>query len=260
MSIFEKLLVLGVLILVGVILAISLFWSRPDFNEGLPSSSFGQLPDRSANELPNQSTLTSDRPALAANAGGGLDLSGPRVAEPVNTAPYPFLQPSLSPLFWSYRVRQGDTPATVSERVTGTRNYARIIWKSNDERAFVPGVEILIPREIVKAPNEIQTGVADRAEPGPVSLSGDVATGPPAVAAAGPAATAAPESAAPSGAKPAASTAKPAGAKVYVVKPGENLRQIAREQLKSEKRWIEIKSVNHLKNDTIRAGQKLILP
>jgi LysM repeat protein len=273
MSTLEKLLVLGVLILVGVILAISLFWNRPDTGGVLDNSSASvvndtrsldsgaQGGDGASNGLPNQSSLTA---GLQTPRGGELStpLSVVQPADAANLAPYPFLQPSLSPEYWAYRVRQGDTPMIVSERVSGSRDYARVISRSNEDRPMVPGTTVLIPREIVKAPSSIETGLtADALTAGgsqdPKAPVGPIATGPPAAPKSATGELSEPKAAG-TGTTPAAPPA--AGTKEYVVKRGDSLRKIAREQLKSEKRWKEIKATNNLKSDAIREGQKLLLP
>jgi LysM repeat protein len=277
MSTLEKLLVLGVLILVGVILAISLFWNRPDAGGGLdgrPDSASASVVnetrnldggaqggDAASNGLPNQSSLTAGAPTPR---GGdlGTSLSIVQPADAANLAPYPFLQPSLSPEYWAYRVRQGDTPMIVSERVSGSRDFARAISRSNEDRPMVPGTTVLIPREIVKAPSSIETGLtADALTAGgsqdPKAPVGPIATGPPAAPKSATGELSEPKAAG-TGTTPAAPPA--AGTKEYVVKRGDSLRKIAREQLKSEKRWKEIKATNNLKSDAIREGQKLLLP
>jgi nucleoid-associated protein YgaU len=273
MSTLEKLLVLGVLILVGVILAISLFWNRPDAGGGALDNetslvvNSGQQPDGArrgdvdnTGGLPNQSSLT---PAGGVQLDGELApaLSVVQPADAANLAPYPFLQPSLNPEYWSYRVRQGDTPMIVSERVSGTRDFARVISRSNEDRPLVPGTSILVPREIVKAPSSVETGIAagGPAESGATEPKGvgNLVTGPP--PAVKPTSGEVNDTKAAGAANPAASPAA-AATNLYIVKRGDSLRKIAREQLKSEKRWKDIKTVNNLKSDSIREGQKLILP
>ena len=44
------------------------------------------------------------------------------------------------------------------------------------------------------------------------------------------------------------------------MKRGDSLRKIARTELKSEKRWQEIRDLNNLKSDVVREGQRIKLP
>jgi LysM repeat protein len=285
MSTLEKLLVLGVLILVGVILAISLFWNRADNlnNNGdlahRESQTNPQFPNRSElgnGNNPASFTVGGENQQNAESRAANPSLSivnGAAPANPANVAPYPFLYPSLNPDLWKYRVRQGDTPMAVSERVSGSRKYAAIISRANEDTPFVPGNEINIPREVVKAPGEIalenvnNTGTAEDAllvtgpkaneKPAPGNVAGNNSGG-----ASNAGNTNNPSTVTPAGSniKKSAESAPDAKASMYLVKRGDSLRKIAREQLKSEKRWQELRDYNNLKGDAIREGTYLKIP
>lgn len=279
MSTLEKLLVLGVLILVGVILAISLFWSRPDagaegdLGMGLNKPVF-DLPSRSGLEV-NAGGGAPQGPASGNLVGGGQLAAGADTRPagsvllnvPVRTSPSPFVRATARPDTWIYSVKPGDTPTAVAKKLTGDTKAAIAISKANEDKAFVPGRDILIPDEIFRnAKNPAASASGIDARPTPAGFNeessgdaaGTIATGPkggepaPRLESGKPSPSPKP-AVAPEGESPSAD-------RVYVVKRGENLRKIARTQLKSEKRWKEIQSLNGLKDDVIREGQKLRLP
>jgi nucleoid-associated protein YgaU len=58
-----------------------------------------------------------------------------------------------------------------------------------------------------------------------------------------------------------AGTRQAAAQKKYVVKAGDSLSKIAKEQLGDAKRWSEIQKLNKIENpNLIRVGQELVLP
>ena len=176
MSTLEKLLVLGVLILVGVILAISLFWSRTDPGIGSELSSLNHestldpgnpvMPSRSN---PENGSSTAAKPnnlagspnpnnpnnagapgpvILGANPNASPDAGSVMLSTARRIAPSPLVIPTVNPELWNYRVRQGDTPSVVSKKLTGEAKYAMLISKTNEDRPLVPGRDILIPNEV----------------------------------------------------------------------------------------------------------------
>lgn len=63
-------------------------------------------------------------------------------------------------------------------------------------------------------------------------------------------------------AKHESEAAAPAAAegKTYVVQRGDTLQKISMKAYGTTRKWKKIQAANHLKGDTIRVGQKLILP
>lgn len=302
MSTLEKLLVLGVLILVGVILSISLFWNRPD-----PGSNGRQTahlqngtgnptivvdgnrpnpggPENSSSKLPTAPSLDAAKPgplgeveqqkpveaasaanpgSLIGNSGGAAESRPADMEKPVllsRTVPSSFVSASPNPEFYVYRVQAGDTPRTVSQKLRGDVTAALAIDRASEGRPMVPGREILIPADVFQN-MKAESVVANSEKPAPVKT--------------GPGATPAREGAKGTiGAEKAnkdvvsspdqpvtpGSVAPAAKFTMYTVKTGDNLRTIARVQLKDERRWKEIKTLNQMKSDVIRDGQKIKLP
>lgn len=272
MSTLEKLLVLGVLVLVGVILAISLFWTRDvggmtggtDVSAAAKEKPAGSLPDSPV--LPGNKVDTAapamtvdalargaeSRPANSGinSADGGIGLRTAAIAPPS-----PLVRPTSNPDFWVYTARTGDTPQSVSAKLTGSQSSASKIWIANDRASFVPGRDVLIPGEVflnAKAPApEAPKPIAETTPPAKPLSTGLASPTPPAAT---PTATGAPK-------KHAASETDAGTAdRTYKVKQGDTLRSIARAQLKDERRWKDIVELNHISGEIIRAGQTIKLP
>jgi len=245
-STLEKLLVLGVLVLVGVILAISLFWTREDAGLAGLSDPLSATALTPTNPPPTSNAAAPGLP----NAQPGIDgtplttVAPPPlvVAAPAAVVtPSPHVRPTLSSDFWQYDVQPNDTPVTVSKRLTGTPDAAGMIDRANESKALVPGRSILIPAAVFAKGTSASPIAADFPR-----LERDVP-------------------AAPTAAPAAETSRKPAPApklvgSTYVVKRGDNLRRIARMQLKDERRWKEIRDLNKLAGESIREGQTLELP
>ncbi len=285
MSTLEKLLVLGVLVLVGVILAISLFWTRDDAPNGLPDGARNGAPEHGLAAGPRTGTPPllvhptmpvgpgqpgpgqpgSGQPAsgLSGTAdgqvpggpslGGPLNLSStvavPNLAPPARRpAPSPDLVPSANPEFWIYRVKSGDTPQSVSKSLTGSMSYARVIDRANEGKPLGPGSEILIPDSIFLSSSAVD---GDGRDAMTLEGSGLEPQVPPAHGI----------GTSPGPVRAGTAPAPPEVASVlYTVKSGDSLRKIARTQLKDERRWKEIQALNGLSGDMIRLNQRLKLP
>jgi LysM repeat protein len=323
MSTLEKLLVLGVLILVGVILAISLFWSRTDPGIGSELSSLNHestldpgnpvMPSRSN---PENGSSTAAKPnnlagspnpnnpnnagapgpvILGANPNASPDAGSVMLSTARRIAPSPLVIPTVNPELWNYRVRQGDTPSVVSKKLTGEAKYAMLISKTNEDRPLVPGRDILIPNEVFQngaaRPAAVDFGADAPVRDVPVrsvfdvvgtNETGSIKTGPRSTASGSSASERAATEKSAAGSSPTGSNVAPNGKEststktaapaagaaggdeslygLYLVKRGDSLRKIARTELKSEKRWQEIRDLNNLKSDVVREGQRIKLP
>ncbi|MBI3820565.1 MAG: LysM peptidoglycan-binding domain-containing protein [Planctomycetes bacterium] len=275
MSTLEKLLVLGVLVLVGVILAISLFWNRPDLNNTNRTNNAGLI--GSAPQLPvppalstNQSTDGAN-PSSNINNGGGASRpaesdiranegtliaaaskpAGDRNVMLSNAVPSAFVTPSASPNFYVYKVQKNDTPRSVSMKLTGTESNAGAIDRAVEGHALVPGKEILVPAEVFNNVKNPATG-DELAKNSVETLKTGINTKK--------ASTVAHDSKSATAETKDSKDAGAADGTTYTVKSGDSLRRIARVMLKDERRWKEIQQLNQMKNDIVREGQKIKLP
>ncbi|MFN0208013.1 MAG: LysM peptidoglycan-binding domain-containing protein [Planctomycetota bacterium] len=288
MSTLEKLLVLGVLVLVGVILSISLFWNQPgSLDPGKGNS--GEITQNNNNagsqpeitRLPVPPSLDSgsqtpvsnitNPPAGVLVAGNG-PASKPAEEKPVllaRTVPSAFVTPGPTPQFYIYRVQKNDTPRSVSVKLTNTDKHAMAIDRAVESSPLVPGRDILIPAEIF-ANATPATNVKDQTRNhanGEIVDNSPMKTGPNVTKASAPGGelkTGPSDDATnniKNGVAGAAESSVPGSEPVtYTVKRGDSLRKIARVMLKSEARWKEIKDMNQLKSDVIREGIKIKLP
>lgn len=269
MSTLEKLLVLGVLVLVGVILAISLFWTRDAGIGGDMKGETSIVRNDGATGLPEPPKLLGTgagapggSPGQGALAAGAASPDQPILLStraPIAATPSALVRSSGHPDLWLYTVRAGDTPQAVSTKLTGSAAFAREIWVANESRPLVPGKDILIPNEVFTAPRpapDAPIAPAEKIAMGGPAPTGDRATVPTGLGDA-PVPAAAP---APAPKKAATGETGDASSRTYKVKSSDTLRSIARSQLKDERRWKEIVELNHLGGDLIRAGQTLKLP
>lgn len=298
MSTLEKLLVLGVLILVGVILAISLFWNRPDTNNpslrqnnNIIASAPGNSPGGVGAQPPAPPSLDNvknsnasqpapgqangnvnngsqvNNPANVNNGPAGpttlLAANGP-ASKPAGDAPIllsrpvpsAFVTASPSPSYYVYKVQKGDTPRSVSKKLTNTEANALLIDKAVDGQPLVPGKEILIPAEVFNNVKNPADAVANHTnnetlKTGPGTSKASTNAKDPKVAN---------DASASHTSDDTNPVVEAVNAAMYTVKRGDSLRKIARVMLKDERRWKEIQQLNQLKSDVVREGQKIKLP
>src|SRR5215467_2044613 len=94
MSTLEKLLVLGVLVLVGVILAISLFWSRQDPMKG--GTGGDSMVAHRESALPSSPQLGDDKAPASLDGGAASSSPAAKTADPI--PPLSFTRRTYSPL------------------------------------------------------------------------------------------------------------------------------------------------------------------
>jgi LysM repeat protein len=299
MSTLEKLLVLGVLVLVGVILSISLFWNRPDFKDAKNSEGSGLVIQHGQADNPNlpapptlnpsDANANNDHkiannaqpaggqvnPAVADSGKNQNNSNGVLIAGNASTSrpadgkppilsravPSAFVKPGPTPSFFVYKVQKDDTPRSISKKLTGSDKFAVAIDRASEGQPMVPGRDILIPAEIFNNVTPPSAEPAKNPATGElVDQSTPVKTGPNTSKASTPADRRAGNGDASRSDAAAKPDAGAGDAVTYTVKRGDSLRRIARVILKSESRWKEIRDMNQLKGDAIREGQKLNLP
>lgn len=240
----EKLLVVGVLVVVIAILAISLFWS----------SDISTIPEMQKDPLATEASGT------AAPAVGDLGLpsgaaSEPAVgaSEPKAPASEPFVPPPSDPPvgttpslmtsqpspaagpvpgeenFRSYTIKKGDTLETIAQRELGSKSKVAEIQKANeglDPKKLRVGKTILIPRD-AGAPSSLATKSAEEEKP--------VAAGP----------------------------SKAGKVSTYIVQKGDTLWEIAKNVYGDGAQWKKIFEANRDKlsnENSLRVGMTLLVP
>lgn len=272
MSTLEKLLVLGVLVLVGVILAISLFWSRPDVNNPGTRSHMSSVTLNPTNQTGDNAPPALNPPRLDGNNNNANPANVNNNGAVVNNAAMPesapaskpaerplllsrpvpsaFVTASPNPSFYVYKVQKGDTPRSVSFKLTGTDANARSIDKAVEGQPLVPGKEILVPADIfnnMKTPaGEVANNNVEPIKTGPNTSKASV--------------NAHESKGASDATNPKSDAGSDVASSMYTVKRGDSLRKIARVTLKDERRWKEIQQLNQMKSDVVREGQKIKLP
>lgn len=250
---------IALLILAGVWVAVYWLWEpgegRISFSKRAGAGA--AVVDQAGSELPPDPAITepdefASRPHPSGD-GGGVRPSASQANDPMSSpgAKPAGSRPSQSniaqppvgpdgkpiavmpPEFVDYTVRPGDTLATISLRVYGTRSFAAVVGKSNpfmDPNRLKPGRVIRVPKD----PNNVQGKPLPRPEP---SVEPKVAKG--------------------------AETAGAGESKTYTVKPGDTLSGISQEFYGSSGLGTFLFESNRgvLKSpDELKVGMKLQIP
>jgi nucleoid-associated protein YgaU len=259
----EKWVVLGVLALIVGILVVSLNVDDPLKKDKVVLAGASDTPtvasaDRAKPEAPKSDPAAAPSPRpetgpapAAALLNSSVDTSArSTTAAPAGAIPQGSILKTMDGLQESYMSdacfytwKSGDTFPTLAQRFYGDASRLATLKRLNEGRADVqPGERILVPifdLDAVQAP-----AIASAAAP-----KSDLPKKPDAA----PAATA----------SPAAAPASAAGARFHVVKDGESLWKIAKQELGSGARWNEIYTANRdvlPSPEALHTGQKLRVP
>jgi nucleoid-associated protein YgaU len=264
----EKWVVLGVLALIVGILVVSLNVDDPLKKDKVVLAGGSDKPAVAASDVSKSEAAKADaglppaaHPDATQSSGGGsgspLLNASVDTSAPTSTPTIPSgsilktmegLQESYMTDAMFYTWKNGDTFPILAQRFYGDASRLAILKRINEGRTEVqPGERVLVPLydlDAVQAP----------APTAPVAGTSAALTTPTKAGA--------PKKS--EAAAPVASTAtSPTGARVHIVKDGESLWKIAKQELGSGARWNEIYSANRdvlASPEALHTGQKLRVP